>query len=141
MTKTIKKNEEKRKPPEPKFVYTQSGKPKEIFMSYALLNRITRVCPGEEEASRISYNGPLQDAIMAVLLKPKDQEFDLERDTDGIDAETIQDMLIWAVKHITHFFTGLIRKNLAHAQETMEESQELQNQAESLKGSTIGSQS
>lgn len=104
-----------------KQVGDEKSEEKQIFMSYALLNRLTRACPNIEQLAGISGYPEVQDNIIANLLapvkngKPSLKDFDMETDTAGIDPEVIQDMLLWGVAHITSFFIGLANKNLPAA--------------------------
>ena len=150
--KTAEKATAKTPAPDPTFKYRrkigEDEKTYELFMSFALLNRLTRACPDEQEASRIAFNGELQDKLLAILLAPENEEglsfpedFTMEKDTKGINPDVIQDMLMWAVSHITHFFTGLVSKNLVHIQATKETSDQMASQAEVLTASLTGSKS
>lgn len=137
------KTEKSEEAPDARFIYKKEGDGEYIlFMSYALLNRLTRLCENIEKLLAISAHPELQEGIIAQLLAPTvdgkqlAQDFDLDRDTKGISPETIQEILMWAVGHMSHFFTGLMRKNLSHAKMTRKTLQLIEAQAQALMSQT-----
>lgn len=130
--------------PDVNFTYKVKGKEHTLFMSYALLNRLARLEPDIDKLMRIIAAPALQDEIIMVLLapraggKPDIENFDLERDTADISYEDIEKMLMWAVGHISHFFIGLMNRNLEHAGVTRKTIELIQKKTEILIDSNNG---
>lgn len=132
--------------PNATFTYKKGEDELSIFMSYGLLNRLTKVGENLERVMTISSDPELQDKCLALLLsprkdgKPDPENFDIDRDTEGLDLETIQNLIIWAGEHVTSFFIGLGEKNMENAMKTQHVIEGMQEKANNLTASLIGSQ-
>lgn len=135
----VNKKDVEEKAPDNNLTYKSGTENKKLFMSYGMLNRLTRACPDIEKLLAISAFPEVQEAILRTLLAPEDEDgrpdpenFDMDRDTSGITAEVIQDIIMWAVGHMSHFFIGLADKNLSHALLSRKALNQIQKRAESL---------
>jgi hypothetical protein len=136
---------------DPKFTYRVGDQEKSIFMSYALLNRLTGVCPDVQQLVAINFFPDVQEKMLAQLLapigevtddqgetytRPCPERFRMDEHTQGLELSIIQDMIIWAVGHMTDFLLGLTEKNLEPAVQTNERLKELAKRSELITGPT-----
>jgi hypothetical protein len=87
---------------------TVAGQPREIFMSFGILNALCAAVANVEQVGLILLDPTLRLGVLEVLLSPRDdkgkitEKFDLERDEmSSADAEIV---LEWAGDHVLDFF-------------------------------------
>lgn len=148
--KRLAKTTEKAKPPS-KFEYTVGDQQKSLFMSYALLNRLTKVCPDVQQLVMINFYPEVQEKMLAQMLapvlevtdengetytRPAPEKFRIDEHTEGLELNVIQDMIIWAVGHMSDFLLGLTDKNMEPAVQTNERLKELAEKSNAITNQT-----
>lgn len=103
-----------------KFRFAVNGEERDIFMSFALLNRLSYLTGGAEGVEHlplIMVDPTIREAVLKELLAERSktgrvkQEVELE-DLE-LDLETIPDLLDWASAHILDFCLAGLEKSKA----------------------------
>ncbi|WP_353645768.1 hypothetical protein [Mesorhizobium sp. WSM2239] len=92
-----------------RFEITQDGKPREIFMSFGLLNTITALMGDPAVAASVYFNPELREAVLITALHERSKTGKIidevvELDDLDIPMSDIEALLAWEVDHAISFF-------------------------------------
>lgn len=93
----------------------QDDKPRDIFMSFGLLSKLTKVVGSPDIVGAISVDPELRDSIIAELLaerKKSGKVINPVADLEDIDVsvEDIEALLKWASEHLMGFFVRSLQQ-------------------------------
>ena len=123
-----------------KLIVTIGEEERELFMSYALLNRLARLVGNKSsDVSAIFVEPEIQSDILVMVLAPRkkgkvDPNFDM--DEVPLDTETAGQILEWVGGHVMDFFLKGLERTLALGQATAERAKGLTSSLPGMEDST-----
>lgn len=97
-----------------KITVTLNGKERELFMSFGLLNNLTRIVDDPTRVPAIRTDSELRDAVLSAALAERKTSGKIEKEVDIDDIDiTIDDVertLDWVMEHVMGFFVRALKK-------------------------------
>jgi hypothetical protein len=94
-----------------------NGKERELFMSFGLLNSLTRIVDDPSRVPAVRTDPELRDAALAAALAERKPSGKIEKEVDIDDIDiTIEDVertLDWVMEHVMSFFVRALKKVVA----------------------------
>jgi hypothetical protein len=94
-----------------------NGKERELFMSFGLLNSLTRIVDDPSRVPAIRTDHELRDTVLAAALAERKPSGKIQKEIDLDDADiTIEDVertLDWVMEHVMSFFVRALKKVVA----------------------------
>lgn len=113
---------------------------REIFMSFGLLNDLTRLVTDPSEVPRMLLDPELRDAVLKELLAERKKSGKVLKDlpdVEDIDADPgeIEKLLDWTMEHVMAFFVRSLQKTAKMGERHLETLKSLQSSLDGLNGS------
>lgn len=115
------------------------GSSQELFMSYALLNRLTTLIGGEQGLPYLASDPALQAPVLVEVFTVRNKgEAPVEVTLDDIevDIETVGEVIDWVGGHVQHFLLQRAEKFVAMAEKAAPRISKLTATQNGLQGST-----
>jgi len=96
--------------PKDHFEIKQDGENREIFMSFGLLNEITKLMGDPATAASAFFNPELREKVLLAALHVRSKTGKIEHEVENlddldIDFASMEELLAWEVDHALAFFT------------------------------------
>lgn len=94
-----------------------SGKSRDLFMSFGLLNEIASLAGGPEGIPNLSFNPSTSTALLELVLAERDPRGGIVRPEEGVivppdlDPSTAEEIIDWAGGHALDFFVRRFAKS------------------------------
>ena len=93
-----------------RFEITQDGEPREIFMSFGLLNEITALMGEPATAASVYFSPQLRERVLLAALHQRSKSGKIQEPLASLDdveiaASDMEGLLAWEVDHAIGFFT------------------------------------
>jgi hypothetical protein len=113
---------------------------RDIFMSFGLLNDLTKLVSDPSEVPRILLDPDLRDAVLKELLAERKRSGKILKelpDVEDIDAspEDIEKLLDWTMEHVISFFVRSLKKTAQMGERHLETLKSLQSSLDGSNGS------
>jgi len=106
--------------PQHTFTITVDGQPKDIKMTFGLLNQLVRTIGDIESVADISFDIELREALLQECLAPRDENGRIEKEVNlfliDVNPDDVIDLLDWVGAHVTDFLLA----QMTRAKEMME---------------------
>jgi hypothetical protein len=87
---------------------TYNGRTKEVFMSFGLLNEISRAVGDVEQIGMISVDPDMRETVLKILLSERDEEGNIVKNFNMITAKITMDevnrLIEWVADNVFDFF-------------------------------------
>lgn len=128
-----------------KLSITYNGEERELFMSYGLLNELTKLVGSPEIAPSITVNEILRESVLMAVLaerKPTGKVVKAVEDIDDIEVsvEDVEKILDWATDAVLSFFVRSLGKMVQRVEDNKEVLEGLKSSLDGLVGSPSASQ-
>ena len=121
------------------------GEDREIFMSFGLLNELTKIIGDPARVASVTVDPEMRDDVLnAVLSKRKTSgKIISQADIDDIDipVEDVEILLDWASEHALSFFIRSLKKVIVMTKKHEDEMKALASSASGFSDSLSGTQS
>lgn len=101
-------------PPSHRMTVTNGDKPHEIFMSFGLLNRITRYLGDIDQLPQLAVSPELQEAVLVEIFTERDKQGVALKvptlDEIEVSLEEVESILDFVGEHIANFFMQTAEK-------------------------------
>lgn len=115
---------------------------RELFMSFGLLNRVTKILGGTEGVEALARDPDLQEKVLlevfTVREKGKDIEVPESLDDISISLEDVSNVLEWVGGHVIDFFMTQAERATKNLQKESKRMGDLKSTADGLSNSLLG---
>ena len=123
-----------------KIIVKVNGEDREIFMSFGLLNELTKIVEDPARVTAISVDNDLRDMVLKSLLATRKVSGKVENPCDlddtEISVEDVERLLAWGAEHTLGFFLRSLQKVMELTKKNEKEMTALASFASGSQGST-----
>jgi hypothetical protein len=104
-----------------KLTVTRAEGPKELFMSFALLNRLTLLIGGSERLPMLGSDPEMQEAVLCEVFSQRDkkgafvQEVTSLEELSDLSLDDVENVFSWVGAHISDFFVRRVERTMVQA--------------------------